>query len=391
MAKSNEKVKICLYAICKNESKNVDAWMDYAQEADFIFILDTGSEDDTLEKLENWSELIEDGKFKFAKHDFSTSERGFRFDDARNMSIEDAEDFFPEVDVFLTTDLDERLEPGWADLIRDNWVVGQHQRISYSWANRGAAVLSSRNWGHARGWRWKYPCHEVMIRGYDGEIWYYPNEKCNLDEKLIVWHEKDHGKSRAFYLDVLKVRAREYDDVPSWAYLVREYSYRQMWEKILEYEDDVRRVIDGKDGNESMTCCVYIAMAHSFLRHDPKIADEWYERALECDTHFRFAWFEYAMHKDRQKDHKKALELLERGLAESERTVHVIFVDQTDMWTWRYLDWTGVEAFWSGDLPKALGYFAKALEVADEGHPQAHVWNNIAQCLEKHYREVNNG
>ena len=44
-------MKICVYAISKNESKFVDRCVDSMSEADDIYVLDTGSTDDTVEKL----------------------------------------------------------------------------------------------------------------------------------------------------------------------------------------------------------------------------------------------------------------------------------------------------------------------------------------------------
>ena len=46
-------MKIVVYAICKNEEKFVDRWVDSMSEADKIVVLDTGSEDNTVEKLRN--------------------------------------------------------------------------------------------------------------------------------------------------------------------------------------------------------------------------------------------------------------------------------------------------------------------------------------------------
>ena len=46
------KYKVCVYAIALNESKFVDRWVDSMQEADQIYVLDTGSIDDTVEKLQ---------------------------------------------------------------------------------------------------------------------------------------------------------------------------------------------------------------------------------------------------------------------------------------------------------------------------------------------------
>ena len=45
------KYNVCVYAICKNEAQFADRWMDSMSEADQVVVLDTGSEDGTVEKL----------------------------------------------------------------------------------------------------------------------------------------------------------------------------------------------------------------------------------------------------------------------------------------------------------------------------------------------------
>ena len=45
-------MKIVVYAICKNEAQFVDRWMDSMSEADQVVVLDTGSTDDTVARLE---------------------------------------------------------------------------------------------------------------------------------------------------------------------------------------------------------------------------------------------------------------------------------------------------------------------------------------------------
>ena len=42
-----DNVKLCVYAICKNEEKFVERWLDAVDEADYITVLDTGSTDNT--------------------------------------------------------------------------------------------------------------------------------------------------------------------------------------------------------------------------------------------------------------------------------------------------------------------------------------------------------
>lgn len=50
----NNKYKICVYAICKNEEKFVKTWIESMKEADKIIVLDTGSTDKTVERLREY-------------------------------------------------------------------------------------------------------------------------------------------------------------------------------------------------------------------------------------------------------------------------------------------------------------------------------------------------
>ena len=70
------KYKVCVYAICKNEEQFVDRWMDSMGEADQVVVLDTGSEDGTVERLRARGALV-------------TREviDPWRFDTARNRSL----------------------------------------------------------------------------------------------------------------------------------------------------------------------------------------------------------------------------------------------------------------------------------------------------------------
>ena len=45
------KYKICVYAICKNEEKFINRWVNSMKEADEIYVLGTGSIDNTINLL----------------------------------------------------------------------------------------------------------------------------------------------------------------------------------------------------------------------------------------------------------------------------------------------------------------------------------------------------
>ena len=69
-------MKICVYAICKNEQAFAERWMASMGEADAVYVLDTGSTDDTVAKLTALGAQV-------------TVERidPWRFDTARNHSL----------------------------------------------------------------------------------------------------------------------------------------------------------------------------------------------------------------------------------------------------------------------------------------------------------------
>ena len=97
--------KISIYAITKNESKFVERWYNSMKEADEIVVLDTGSTDDTVEKLRALGvkvevKIIEPWDFAVARNE------------AMKLVSSDC-------NILVSTDLDEIFEPGWAKVLRD--------------------------------------------------------------------------------------------------------------------------------------------------------------------------------------------------------------------------------------------------------------------------------
>ena len=71
-----QKYKICVYAICKNEEKFAEAWMESVKEADMVVVLDTGSTDRTVSILKNAGAEV-----------YEETISPWRFDTARNRSL----------------------------------------------------------------------------------------------------------------------------------------------------------------------------------------------------------------------------------------------------------------------------------------------------------------
>ena len=100
-------MKIVVYAISKNESKFVDRWVDSMREADDIIVLDTGSKDDTVEKLKKRGVKVYEAVFD-----------PWRFDVARNASLEKVP---LDTDICVCTDLDEVFVSGWRKILEKEW------------------------------------------------------------------------------------------------------------------------------------------------------------------------------------------------------------------------------------------------------------------------------
>src|SRR5574344_951419 len=94
-------MKIAVYAISKNEENFVDRWYQSMREADNIYVLDTGSTDNTVNFLKDKGVIVKEKIIN-----------PWRFDVARNESM----NMIPnDVDICVCTDLDEIFILGWRE------------------------------------------------------------------------------------------------------------------------------------------------------------------------------------------------------------------------------------------------------------------------------------
>ena len=190
--------KICIYAICKNEIKFVDQWLDNMSEADYIVVLDTGSTDGTYEKLKQDKRVT-----KVIKKEI----KPWRFDVARNESMKLVPD---DANILLCTDFDETFEPGWGKLIRDNWTTQTTRGYyMYAWSHTNIGEPSDMfvyNKLHTRGYKWIYPVHEILT-AIPEEV---PEEHIiDFGKQIFLHHWPDKTKERHYYFDLLKLSVEE--------------------------------------------------------------------------------------------------------------------------------------------------------------------------------------
>ena len=184
-------MKIVVYAISKNEEKFVDRWMDSVSEADEVIVLDTGSTDNTVEKL----------KKRGAKVSIKIIEP-WRFDVARNESLNLVS---KDTDICVCIDLDEVFEKGWRKVLENIW-NNNLTRIAYNynWSldenNKPLVNFYIEKIHNRNDYIWTHPVHEVLK--YIGKTY----EKKFTTNDITLNHYPDNQKSRSSYLPLLEAR-----------------------------------------------------------------------------------------------------------------------------------------------------------------------------------------
>ncbi len=270
-----DKLKICVYAISKNEEQFVERFCESAKDADLILIADTGSTDGTAEKARELGATV---------HDISISP--WRFDLARNAALA----LIPrDFDVCISLDLDEVLEPGWREEIERVWMKGHTTRLRY-YFDWGAGIKFKYEKIHAKhGYMWHHPCHEYPIAdGRIVEVW------ANTDMLLAV-HKPDPTKSRGQYLDLLRVSVQEDPNCPRNAfYYARELSFHQMWEEAIKECKRYLGLPRADWANERCYAYRVMGRAYAELKNDFEAERSFQMAAFEAPG-TREPWCELAM------------------------------------------------------------------------------------------------
>jgi hypothetical protein len=204
--------KIAVYAIAKNEEANVKRWLNTVKDADAVFVLDTGSTDNTVNLLREGGAFVE----VWPKSEF-------RFDDARNASLMLVPE---EFDLCICLDFDEVLVDGWRSVLDAFEGDAANYTLIYSWNDANVVTCSYPRLAiHKRhGFEWKYPAHEVLTA-------IYGSDSVELaDLPITVVHLPSAQKPAGHYLDLLTIGYKENPDDPrAVQYLAREYMSCQQY------------------------------------------------------------------------------------------------------------------------------------------------------------------
>ncbi len=271
-------MKICVYAICKNESQFVERWLNSMSEADYIVVLDTGSTDDTYKKLKA------DKRVTIARKQII---KPWRFDVARNESMK----LVPEdADILVCTDLDEVFEPGWATILRENWESDVNRAFyTFAWGhNEIGEPTDIFKYGkiHDRHYHWVFPVHEV-IELIDPA---FKEQETTIDFKqdIFLHHYPDKTKERKYYKDLLELSVKENPDN---AHVRMLYARELVIQKDLEGSlKEFLKVLEMPDVNNRRQVLLNSLLQVALIYEDLKNYDEgiWYcQEFIKEDPTFR--------------------------------------------------------------------------------------------------------
>lgn len=357
------KNKICVYTICKNESQFVERWYKSMSEADAVVVLDTGSTDDTVEKLKKLGATVEQKIID-----------PWRFDVARNESMKLIPD---DCNILVCTDLDEVLEPGWAKALRERWIDGVHRKCwyKYAWSHMDDGSDGRVFWYdkiHCRGYKWYYPVHETL--GYDPA---YKDklekmDELTIDEDVFKLHHYPVDKpSRRSYLPLLELRLEETpDEFASHQYLTHQYFYEGQYENCIKLgRKTIEKFKNVLSNIEISNLYLFIGYSYQWMgKYDEAMVE--FKNCIKADETYREGYLEladiYLFHSDYPEKYKMAYTVLKDCLKKSYR--HYSWLEKDDSFSSRTYDLLSIASFYCGKKKESLlfAFLAKENNTTDQ-------------------------
>jgi glycosyltransferase involved in cell wall biosynthesis len=327
-------VKIAVYTIAKNEEQFVNRWHNSAKDADYLFILDTGSTDKTVE-------IARDLGINVKVQSFDP----WRFDHARNAAL----DFLPDnIDMCIALDMDEVLIDGWREEIEkavSDKVTRPRYEYTWSWKEDGTPGLTyGGDKIHTRhNYVWKHPVHEVLVcQKEEVQKWY----------DLKIHHFPDNSKTRSQYLPLLELSVQEdpQDDRNAY-YYARELFYYNQYEKASK---EFRRHL-------SLPTAVWKPERASSMRFLGKIenSEEWLLRAAAEAPERREPWFDLTTYHYHNKNWLECLTYAERTLSIKEKPLE--YLCEENAWGYMPYDFAAIAAYNIGLYEKAREHGKNAI------------------------------
>ena len=339
--------KVAVYAIAKNEEKFVKRWVNSMSEADEIYVLDTGSTDNTVSDLKKLGANVVEKKIT-----------PWRFDVARNESLK----LIPEdFDICVCTDLDEVFESGWRKKLENLWNSNiDRLRYNYNWSfdeyERPAVNFYIEKIHTRNNYKWVNPVHEVLE--YTGDNY----EKSFTTDDITVNHYPDSTKSRSSYLPLLELSVKENpNNDRNMHYLGREYMYYGKWNECIDTLIKHLNLKNATWKDERSASMRFIARAYKALnRYDE--AKMWLDKAINETPYLRDPYVERAI---LEYSLNNWLEVEKYCMMSLKIKTHTkSYINEVFSFNHTIYDLLSISLFYQNDIELALFYSNKALEIS---------------------------
>ena len=319
-------------------------------EADGVYVLDTGSTDDTVQRLRDLGAQVTVEEIQ-----------PWRFDVARNRSLEQV----PQTaDLCVCTDLDEVFATGWREALEAQWRQGSGRaKYRYTWSflpdGKEGCVFWVEKIHCRHGYRWVNPVHEVLQWQGIG-----PEPPSFYAEGVQLNHYPDPTKSRGQYLPLLELAVAESpENDRNMHYLGREYFYHRRWKECIATLQRHLALPTARWADERCASMRYLARAHFALGQE-RDAQAWYLRAIAEAPHLREPWLDFAKYAYEKGEWELVLWLTERALGITERPR--TYITEADSWGSLPYDLASLGYYYTGRTEKAAQYCTEALRLNEK-------------------------
>ena len=336
-----KKLKIAVSAISKNEEAFVQRFCDSAKDADLICIADTGSTDNTVQVALECGAKV---------HDICISP--WRFDLARNAAIS----LLPkDIDIVISLDLDEVLEPGWREEIERVWTEQTTRlRYKFDWGS-GISFFYEKIFSR-HGYRFHHAVHEYPRP--DGRI----NELYAHTDKLLVTHLPDNTKSRGQYMPLLELAIKEDPRCPRNAfYHARELTFYARWDDAIVYLNKYLEMPEANWVNERAYAMRLLGKAYS-EKGNATEALKWFRLAVAEAPGTREPWVELSAQCYRLNMWAESYAAAKSALQITDK--QAVYTMDPSVWTEKPYDYASIAAWNLGLRDEAIQLCQKALELA---------------------------
>ena len=360
------KYKVCVYAICKNEEKFVNKWFNSMKEADEIYVLDTGSTDNTAQKLKDLGVNVTVKEIV-----------PWRFDIARNESLELVPKDF---DICVCTDLDEVFIKGWRENLEQiwnnnttriaynyNWLLDEHNNPK---VNFYIEKIHSRN-----DYIWTHPVHEVLT--------YIGSNKENkiYTDNITLNHYPDNKKSRSSYLPLLELSVNENpNDDRNVHYLGREYMYYGKWNEAIDMLIRHLKLPTATWKDERCASMRFISRCYQNLNRIDE-ARMWLDKAIKEAPYLRDPFVERAILEYKENNFKEVKKYCLKALKIKTHTK--TYINEIFSWDYTIYDLLSLSYFYEQKYKTALKYVNIAIKLNTDKYNSERLLNNKKIIKEK--------